>query len=172
MGGLLLGSALLGTLFITEFKFPEDSAQLESLIFGLLSGLFYGLFLLLNNRKLQGDGAGFTTTIYQFLFAVLVTIPVVIITGINLTLSDLVWIIAIGVIHGFGALTLVIMSLGHLKTIEYSTISYGEPVVAALIGGVAYHEKMSILQLAGCFFVLVAGIARVFIREGRVSPQI
>jgi drug/metabolite transporter (DMT)-like permease len=169
IGGLLLTIALLGTLFITEFKFPEDADQLESLIFGLLSGLFYGLFLLFNNRKLQGDDGGFTTPMIQFLFAVLVTLPIVFVTGINLILADLFWLTAIGVIHGFGALTLVIMALKHLKTIEYSTISYGEPVAAALIGGIAYHEKMSILQLVGCLFVLAAGMARVFIREGRGS---
>jgi drug/metabolite transporter (DMT)-like permease len=157
----------LGTLFITEFKCPEDRDQLESLIFGLLSGLFYGLFLLLNNRRLQGGEAGFTTTVYQFLFAALVALPVVMITGSNLTQTDLVWIVAIGVIHGFVALTLVIMSLRYLKTIEYGTISYGEPVVAALIGGIAYHEKISSLQIVGCILVLVAGVARVFIREGR-----
>jgi drug/metabolite transporter (DMT)-like permease len=166
VSGLLLGCALLGTLFITEFRLPQDSDQIESLVFGLLSGLFYGLFLLLNNKKIQGNGASFAGIFYQFLFATLVMIPVVVITGNNLTRPDVPWIAGIGVIHGFVALTLVITALGHLKTIEYGTISYGEPVAAALIGGIAYHERISLLQVIGCLFVLGAGIARVLVQEG------
>jgi drug/metabolite transporter (DMT)-like permease len=165
ISGLLLGCALLGTLFITEFRFPQDPDQIESLVFGLLSGVFYGLFLLFNNQKIQGDGASFAGIFYQFLFATLVMIPVVVIAGNNLTRPDLPWIAGIGVIHGFVALTLVITALGHLKTIEYGTISYGEPVMAALIGGIAYHERISLLQIIGCLFVLMAGIARVLVRE-------
>lgn len=165
VSGLLLGCALLGTLFITEFRVPTAPDQVESLVFGLLSGVFYGLFLLLNNSKVQGDGTSIAGIRYQFLFATLVMIPVVAVTGINLTPSDLPWVAAVGIIHGFVALTLVITALGHLKTIEYGTISYGEPVTAALIGVVAYHEAISLLQGVGCLLVLAAGIARVFISE-------
>jgi drug/metabolite transporter (DMT)-like permease len=132
----------------------------------------YGLFLLFNSSKLQGGGARFAITSYQFLVATLVMIPVVAITGINLTPSDVPWVVAVGVFHGFVALTLVIVSLGHLKTIEYGTISYGEPVVAALIGGIAYHERTSLLQVVGCLLVLAAGIARVFIREDSSSQPV
>jgi drug/metabolite transporter (DMT)-like permease len=69
------------------------------------------------------------------------------------------------------ALTLVIAALGHLKTIEYGTISYGEPVAAALIGVIAYHERTSLLQVVGCLLVLAAGIARVLIREDSSGRQ-
>jgi drug/metabolite transporter (DMT)-like permease len=168
---LLLGGALLGTLFITEFRLPDTSEQIESLVFGLLSGLFYGLFLLFNNSKLQGGGARLASTFYQFLIAAVVMIPVVAVTGVNLTPSDVPWVVAVGVIHGCVALTLVIAALGHLKTIEYGTISYGEPVTAALIGVIAYHERTSVLQVVGCLLVLAAGIARVLIREDSSSQQ-
>jgi drug/metabolite transporter (DMT)-like permease len=63
------------------------------------------------------------------------------------------------------ALTLVITALGHLKTIEYGTISYGEPVMAALLGVALYHERISPFQAVGCFLVLAAGIARVVVQE-------
>jgi drug/metabolite transporter (DMT)-like permease len=170
VSAVLLGCALLGTLFITEFKLPDDSSQIESVVYGFLSGLFYGLFLFFNSSRLQGDGGRFTVTFYQFLIATLVMIPVVAIAGMNLTLSDAPWVVAVGVVHGFVALTLVIMALGHLKTIEYGTISYGEPVVAALIGGIAYGERLSVLQVVGCLIVLAAGLARVFI-GGNSSSQ-
>jgi drug/metabolite transporter (DMT)-like permease len=165
VNGVLLGCAVLGTLFITEFKIPDNSEQLESLVFGVLSGLFYGLFLFFNNRKLQGDSTGFAGIFYQFLWATLVMLPVVAAAGAHLTWPDVPWIIAIGIIHGFGALTLVILALRHLKTIEYGTISYGEPVAAALIGVGFYHESVSFLQVVGGLFVIAAGIMRVFIRE-------
>ncbi|GAB4463317.1 MAG: DMT family transporter [Anaerolineae bacterium] len=170
MSGVLLGGALLGTLFITEFRIPDSADQVESLVFGVLSGVFYGLFLLLNNPKLQGAGSSYARTRYQFLFATLALVPVVALDGVSLRLADLPWIIAVGVLHGFVALTLVVASLGYLRTIEYGTISYGEPVMAALLGVVLYSESISLLQVVGCLFVLVAGIARVFLREQAPVP--
>lgn len=163
--GLLLGVALLGTLFITEFRLPDDADQMDGLVFGFLSGFFYGLFLLFNSSKIQGQGMRSASTFYQLVIASLVLAPVVAVTGIDLTLSDIPWIAAVGVLHGFLALTLVITALGHLKTIEYSTISYGEPVMAALLGVGLYHESISLLQIVGCLCVLAAGITRVFVRE-------
>lgn len=165
----LLGCALLGTLFITEFRLPDSTDQIESLVFGSLSGLFYGLFLLFNNRKLLGEIDSLAATSTQFLIAALVMIPVVGVTGIGLQPSDLPWILAVGVIHGFLALTLVIAALAYLKTIEYGTISYGEPVMAALLGGLLYDERISLLQGIGCGLVLVAGIARVLIRDVEIA---
>ncbi len=163
--GLLLGCALLGTVFITEFKLPTGPAQVESLVFGFLSGVFYGLFLLFNNPRLSGNSAGLSRTFTQFAFATLVMIPVIAVAGANLTLADVPWILAIGVLHGFLALTLVIAALGHLKTIEYGTLSYGEPVAAALLGVVLYDERLSAWQIIGGGLVLAAGLARVLIRE-------
>lgn len=169
--GVLLGVALLGTLFITEFRIPDSTDQVNSLVFGFLSGVFYGLFLLLNNRQFQRTGSSFGRTRVQFLFASLVLIPVVVLDGVSLEWADAPWIVAIGVLHGFVALTLVVAALAYLRTIEYSTISYGEPVMAALLGVVLYDESISLLQVVGCFFVLVAGIARILIREDAGRPS-
>jgi drug/metabolite transporter (DMT)-like permease len=163
--GLLLGCALLGMLFITEFRLPSGADEIESLVFGFLSGLFYGLFLVLNNRKVQAGGSSQARTSAQFLVASLVMLPVVAVSGASLTLSDAPWIGAVGVLHGFVALTLVIAALGHLKTVEYGTIAYGEPVAAALIGVFAYHESIAPLQIVGCLLVLGAGMARVLVKE-------
>jgi drug/metabolite transporter (DMT)-like permease len=163
--GLLLGGALLGTLFITEFRLPADTHQAESLTFGILSGVFYGLFLLLNNRKAQGDDAGWGGIAAQFGIAAVVMLPITLIAGVHLHWADLPWIVAVGVLHGFGALTLVILALRHLKTVEYGTISYGEPVMAALVGVVLYGESISALQLVGGALVLIAGIARVLVQD-------
>jgi len=169
LSAALLGGALLGTLFITEFRLPQARAEAEGLAFGLLSGLFYGLFLLFNNRRVQGEGSSYARSAAQFLIAALVMAPILAWSGINLTRSDLLWVLGIGVLHGFVALTLVMAALGHLRTVEYGTISYGEPVIAALIGGIAYQEPMSALQIAGCLLVLGTGIARVSARERPVE---
>ncbi len=163
--GFLLAAAVIGTLFITEFRLPTDRRALESIVFGVLSGVFYGLFLVLNNRKVQGEGSSAARTAYQFLFASLVMLPVVMVAGVSLQPGDLPWIAAVGVLHGFVALTLVIAALGHLKTVEYGTIAYGEPVAATLIGVFAYHESISLLQVVGCLVVLGAGVARVLLPE-------
>lgn len=165
LSGVLLGCALLGTLFITEFRLPDDTDQLDGIVFGALSGLFYGLFLLFNNRKIQRTGSSSARSTYQFLVASVVMVVFVTANGADLVLGDVPWIVAVGVLHGFLALTLVITALGRLKTIEYGTISYGEPVMAALLGVGLYDEQISILQLVGCLLVLVAGLTRVVISE-------
>lgn len=165
LSGALLGLALLGTLLITEFELPRRAEDAESLVFGLLSGLFYGLFLVANNRQVQSDLSGYAAVAAQFGVATLVMAPFVALSSPSIDAADLAWIAAIGVIHGFVALTLVITALAHLRTVEYSTIAYGEPVIAALIGGLAFQESLSPLQLLGCALVLSAGLARVFLSE-------
>lgn len=169
---ILLACAALGTLFITEFKSPWNSAQADSFVYGIFSGVFYGLYLYFNNQHMQREVSGPISALYQFLIGSLIMLPIVVFTGTNLVWQDIAWIVAIGVIHGFFALTLVISALKHLETNEYGTISYLEPVGATIIGLTVYNEGISTVQGIGCALIFVAGTTQFLVSEHTVEKGI
>ena len=70
------------------------------------------------------------------------------------------WLLAIGLVHGFGAITLLVLAIKHLPAYQYATLSYVEPLAAAVIGALVYGEMLNPWQIAGCALILVAGLTR------------
>jgi len=63
--------------------------------------------------------------------------------------------------QGFLATTLLVTAIKYLKTIEYGTISYIEPLVASIIGFMLYSEQLSSLQFIGYAIVLSVGVLQI-----------
>jgi drug/metabolite transporter (DMT)-like permease len=171
VAGALLGCAVLGTLLITGFKLPWNTNLEDSVRYGILAGLLYGLYLYFNNQEMQQSVLGRVSAFYQFFFAALVMVPLVVYAGTNLIPKDFIFITIIGVIHGFAALSLVISALKYLETNEYGSISYLEPATAAIIGFIFCNETLSIAQAVGCAIILFAGVARARLLVKKKPPQ-
>ena len=157
----LLGCAFIGAILITNRNPEDDQGKNRGIVYGLAAGFFYGLYLTANNKDIMVDLPGPLITLCQFAIASIAILPSVVSSGINLERADIPWLLAIGVLHGFIALTLVVTSLTHLSTVGYGTISYLEPLAAAILGLVLYKEKLTIRQWIGCGLVLAAGVTRV-----------
>jgi drug/metabolite transporter (DMT)-like permease len=88
----------------------------------------------------------------------------------NVTLKDANWLMAIGLFQEFLAIFLFTFAVKHLRTVEYGTVSYVEPLIASLIGVFLYSESLTLFQLAGCLIVLSGGMVQVVtskINQGR-----
>lgn len=155
--GLLLGFAFLGFLFIIEFQFLFDLEESKGYLWAMGSALCYALFIVLN-RNITATVPALTRSFYQLLFAALVMLPFIDDSILDLTKSDYYWLIAVGFFQGFLATTLLIFAIKCLKTIEYGTISYIEPLVATIIGYLLYSENLTLLQFIGCTIVLASGV--------------
>ena len=81
------------------------------------------------------------------------------------TLKDVNCLMAIGLFQGFIAISLFTFAVKHLKTVEYGTVSYVEPLIASLIGVFLYSESLTLFQLAGCLIVLSGGMIQVVITK-------
>jgi drug/metabolite transporter (DMT)-like permease len=62
----------------------------------------------------------------------------------NVTLKDVNWLMAIVLFQGFLAIFLFTFAVRHLKTVEYGTVSYVEPLIASLIGVFLYSESLTL----------------------------
>jgi len=60
---------------------------------------------------------------------------------------------AIGLFQGFLAISLFTFAVKHLKTFEYGTVSYIEPLIASLIGVFLYSESLTLFQFVGCTII-------------------
>jgi drug/metabolite transporter (DMT)-like permease len=162
---LLLFLSLLGCLFIFEFKLPLYSySKWYGYLWGMLSAIFYAIFIILN-RTISSATPALIRSFYQLLWG---TITLLVLLGdlkIDWVYTDIYWLISVGFIHGFLALTLMIYTIEHLETYEYATISYLEPLVATLLGILVYKEVLSFWQILGCLMILTAGIKQVFLTK-------
>jgi len=158
---ILLCMAFIGFLFLLEFKFSLNINELKGYIWGIFSAICYALYLVFN-RKTPEKIPVLVRSFYQFLFGAIVMLPFLDFSVINgLTARNLYWLLSVGLFQGFFALSLLITAIKYLKTVEYGTISYLEPLVASLIGFLLYSEKLTLLQFIGCTIVFFAGIIQI-----------
>jgi drug/metabolite transporter (DMT)-like permease len=154
---VLLFLAVLGCLFILDMDMTVGRSLGE--LYGVLSALFYAAFIVAN-RLIPAEMEVAGRTFYQLIFGTLFLLPFLRLSDVSIHLGDALWLLAIGLIHGFGAITLLIVAVQHLPAYQYATLSYVEPLAAAVIGAVVYGEVLAPLQIAGCALVLIGGLAQ------------
>lgn len=124
----------------------------------LASGIGFGLFLFLG--RFRQDVPGDVRSFWNFLFA-LIAICILFMFSkpsiSQMTPTDWAWWIGIGVVCGFGALSLCTIATKNLLAVEFATISYWECVVASIIGIVIFNEPLSAMQIIGGLLIIVGG---------------
>ncbi len=161
LNGGLLCLAFSGFLFLLKFNFSLKIDESKGCLWGIGSAICYALYIVLN-RKIPQDIPALTRSFYQFLFGAITMLPFLIDTPLlSISIKDIYWLTAVGFFQGFLALSLVILALKHLKTVEYGTISYIEPLVASFIGFMLYSENLTLLQFIGCVIVFSGGMIQV-----------
>jgi len=165
---LLLFIAFLGFMLLLEFKLDFGVQDSLAYIWAACSGLCYGIYIVLN-RVMPRDMNTMTRSVYQLLLGFLAMLPFVFtVDHIAITVSDLYWLVGISFFQGFVGITLIIVAIRHLKTVEYGTVSYIEPLVASVLGYFLYNENLSSMQVLGCALILVGGIIQIYKSEQKI----
>ncbi|MBM9518301.1 DMT family transporter [Desulforhopalus vacuolatus] len=158
---VLIGLAILGFAMLLEFKFnfPLHGRLGRGLLFGIVSGITYGGFIICNRTR--GKGPTLDRTFYQQMVASLCLIPFLLsgwqeIPGI--TGETWLWLLGLGFFPGFIALYGSVFALERLPTIIFATLSYLEPLFVVLFGWYLFGEHLSVMQAAGCALVLASGV--------------
>ena len=126
------------------------------ILFGLGAAVFYATVILSNKfiKKVEG----LYRTFLQFLAAIAVLIPYVLVTsGINLAnLNSKGWIclLIVGFIHTGITYCLYFSSLKELPGQKAAILSYIDPLVAVVISVVVLKETMTIWQVIGGILIL------------------
>lgn len=162
LNALLVVLAFLGSLCLLEFNISLNKIDASGQLFGFAAAFCYAFFIIAN-RKIASETSGFSRAFYQMLFAGLTLLPFVIGNIDSAALyHDGIWLLGIGFFHGFIALTLMIVSLRYLHIHEYATVSYLEPIIAAIIGYVIYNEALSWLQFSGGILIIACGFMQMY----------
>lgn len=161
--GMLLVVGLVGVKngqLHFELKFSAETYLGDML--ALASGVGYGLFLFFS--RYRTDIPGDIRSFWNFVFA-LVSICVLFIfthPGTSqMTMSDWIWWVGIGIVCGFGALSLCTIATRNLLATEYACISYWECVFASMVGYVAFGEALSVMQGIGGLLIIIGGVGEV-----------
>ena len=131
--------------------------DLLGIAFGLGAACFYAMVILLN--KFIKGVAGIHRTFLQFLAAIAILLPYVLLNGgMNLGgLDGLGWgcLLVVGLIHTGITYCLYFSSLKELPGQEASILSYIDPLVAIVIGVLVLGEPLSWQQLIGGGMILM-----------------
>lgn len=151
----------LGIVFVSGvIGSKDDGNHFVGFLFGLGAAILYATVILLNKKVKAVEGIN--RTCYQFLFAIIVLIPYVLLTsGINLgSLDKTSWInlIIVGVVHTGITYCLYFISLKDLSGQEVGILSYIDPMVAILVSVFVLQETMNVFQIIGAVLILVFAI--------------
>ena len=146
----------VGLVMITGIGDMGGSRGMIGILFGLGAACFYATVILLN--KFIKNVEGIHRTFLQFLAAILVLIPYVMLTsGVTLgNLDGFGWInlLIVGLIHTGVTYCLYFSSLKELPGQKAAILSYIDPLVAVLISVTILNETMTMAQVFGGVLIL------------------
>ena len=125
----------VGIVLITGVGSLGGGTDLVGILFGLSAAVLYATVVLLN--KFIGNVEGIQRTFLQFLAAVVVLIPYVLLTS-GVTLGGLdakgwICLLVVGLVHTGVTYCMYFSSLKHISGQQAAILSYVDPLVAVLI---------------------------------------
>lgn len=146
----------LGLVMITGIGDASGRNDIVGILFGLGAAVFYATVILLN--KFIKNVEGIHRTFLQFLSAILVLLPYVIMTsGVTLGALDGVgWgnLLIVGLIHTGVTYCMYFSSLKELPGQKAAILSYMDPLVAVLVSVTVLGERMTLWQATGGILIL------------------
>ena len=147
----------LGLVLITGIgDMGEGNTHLTGIFFGVGAAVFYATVILLNKFIKNVDGIH--RTFLQFIAAIIVLVPYVMLTGgVNLgTLEAKGWVnlLIVGLIHTGVTYCMYFSSLKELPGQKAAILSYIDPLVAVLVSVTILGESMNLMQIIGGALIL------------------
>ena len=146
----------VGLVLITGIGEVGSGSDFVGILFGLGAAAFYATVILLN--KFIKNVEGIHRTFLQFLAAIVILVPYVILTsGVTLgSLDGIGWInlLIVGLVHTGVTYCLYFSSLKELPGQKAAILSYIDPLVAVLISVTVLGEAMTLWQVIGGMLIL------------------
>ncbi|MBP3352707.1 MAG: EamA family transporter [Lachnospiraceae bacterium] len=146
----------LGLVLVIGFENLGDGNHVLGILLGLGAAVFYATVILLN--KFIKNVEGIHRTFLQFLAAIAILVPYVLITG-DLQIGMLdgkgwVCLLTVGLLHTGITYCMYFSALKELKGQEIAILSYLDPLVAVAISFFILGEPMTIWQMLGGVLIL------------------
>ena len=147
--------ATLGVVLVVgTIDLSGKGTDLTGILFGLGAAVLYATVILINKgiKKVEG----IHRTFFQFISAILVLLPYVLLTdGINISsLNQKGWInlIILGVIHTGIAYCIYFSSMRNMKGQEVAVLSYIDPFIALIISVIV--DVTTVYQIIGAVMII------------------
>lgn len=132
------------------------SENIKGILFGLGAACFYAAVILLN--KCVKSVAGIQRTFLQFIAAIIVLVPYVLLSGPiqvgTLAPVGIANLLIVGFIHTGITYCLYFSSLKELPGQEVAILSYIDPLVAVIASVAFLHEPFTALQVVGGLLII------------------
>ena len=147
----------LGLVLITGTgDLSQGSSHLTGVLYGLGAAALYAAVILLN--KLIKDVAGIHRTFLQFIAAIVILLPYVMLTsGFSLHAVDLtgaVNLLIVGAVHTGVTYCMYFTALRDLPGQKAAILSYIDPLVAVLVSALILGESMTVMHVVGGGLIL------------------
>ena len=147
----------IGIALITGLgDLSSTSNHFIGILYGLGAAVLYASVILIN--KSIHTIEGIQRTFLQFLAAISILIPYVLLTsGINLSnlnYTGIVCLLVVGLIHTGITYCMYFSSLKDMKGQSVAILSYIDPLVAVIISVVILHETITIYQIIGGLLII------------------
>ena len=147
----------LGLVLVTGLgDLSAGSSHLTGILFGLGAAVLYATVVLIN--KFIRDVDGIHRTFLQFLAAIVVLLPYVVLTsGFTFAALDgtgIVCLLIVGLVHTGVTYCMYFTSLKELPGQKAAILSYIDPLVAVLISVTVLQEPLTLLQAIGGLLIL------------------
>lgn len=146
----------VGLVLITGIGGLSGGKDMIGILFGLGAAAFYASVILLNKfiKKVEG----IHRTFLQFVSAIVVLLPYVLISGgvTIMSLSAVGWVnlLIVGIVHTGVTYCMYFSSLRELPGQKAAILSYIDPLVAVLISVTVLGESMTLPQVIGGALIL------------------
>ena len=155
--GIVLLMTFVGCIFVTGLLEGGLTFTWQGIAIGLAAGVGYALYSIFGTYAIRGGYGSLTISFYTFLLATIVISFLVEPAAVVSQITEMgQWPLAIS----FALLTTVVPYLAYTKGLsglpasKASVTATIEPVVAAVLGIVVFHESVSMLKLTGIVLVL------------------
>lgn len=133
------------------------------LIIGIASGLTYASYSIFG-KIASKKYSPFTVTFYAFVFASLVLLPICnvgnLVSNIAKNTESLWYVVGIGFLETFLPFLLYTIGLSLIDASKAAVFAIIDPVVATIVGAIAFSESIGAFNYLGMFIVLVGLISQ------------
>lgn len=137
-----------------------SSSDAKGILYGLSAAALYASVIILN-KKISGLDVYYKTMVELFSASITI-VPYILlredISSMSLTLSSILMLLVVGVVHTGFAYSLYFGSMEKLPAQSVAIISYIDPVAALVLSGIVLGEKMSIWGITGALMIILSSV--------------
>lgn len=156
-----LGLAALGAILLMGRSFELSPQNLFGDLLSLLAGVFYTAYLILMTRA-RGDAGPWPTLAWVTLASAPPLLIFALLLGETMIPSNWSPILMLALLSQVIGQGLMIYAIGRVAPLLFGLVLLLQPVVAAVIGWVAYNEQLGAFDLLGAVLI---GLALIVVRQ-------